>query len=89
VALGGRREHIVGLVLGRGLRLITLGLGIGLIAALAGSRVLQSMLYGIAPTDPMTYAVVSIVLVAVTLAACWGPARRAASVDPAAALKAE
>jgi putative ABC transport system permease protein len=89
VALGGRREHIVGLVLGRGLRLVTLGLGIGLVAALAGSRVLQSLLYGIGPTDPMTYAVVSIMLVAVALAACWGPALRAANVDPATTMKAE
>ena len=89
VALGGRRKQIVGLVLGRGLRLAVLGLGLGLIAALAGSRVLHSLLYGIAPTDPTTYGVVGVAIAAVALAACWGPAIRAANVDPAVAMQAE
>lgn len=89
VALGGRSEQIVRLVLGRGLALVGLGLGLGLVVALAGNRVLSGLLYGIAPTDPITYALVCVTLVAITLMACFGPARRGARVDPAAAMRAE
>ncbi len=89
VALGCRSEQIVRLVLGRGLRLVGLGLGLGLVVALAGNRVLHGLLYGIAPTDPMTYALVCVTLVAITLVACFGPAQRAAMVDPAAAMRSE
>jgi putative ABC transport system permease protein len=89
VALGGRPEQIVRHVLGSGVRLVAFGLGIGLIVALSGSRVLHSLLYEITPTDPTTYAVVCLTMVAVALAACWGPARRAARVDPAAAMQSE
>lgn len=89
VALGSRREQIVRLVLGRGLRLVAFGLGLGLVVALAGNRVLHGLLYGIAPTDPTTYAVVCVMLATVALAACWGPAQRAANIDPAGALRSE
>lgn len=89
VALGARREQIVRSVLGRGLRLVGFGLGLGLVVALAGNRVLQGLLYGIVPTDPGTYVVVCVTLVAVALAACWGPAQLAARVDPATAMRSE
>lgn len=89
VALGCRPEHIVRLVLGHGVRLITIGLVLGIVGALAGSRVLRSLLYGIAPTDVTTYVEVCVTLLGVAVAACWLPARRGARLDPAAAMRPE
>ena len=66
-----------------------MGLGLGLVASLAFNRLLQSQLFSVSSTDPATYAVTSIVLVAVALLACLIPARRAMRVDPAVALRHE
>ena len=89
MALGARRREIMRLILGRGLVLVVVGLGVGLAASLAGSRVLAHLLYGIGATDPATYLVASFAIAAVALGASYVPARRAAGVDPVLALRGE
>jgi putative ABC transport system permease protein len=89
MALGAQPKEMLGLVVGQGMRLALLGIALGLIGALALTRVLQHLLYEIRPTDPLTFAVVSLTLVATALLACWFPARRAARVDPMIALRYE
>ncbi len=76
-------------VLGYGVRLTCLGLLIGLAGAMAGARVLSSLLYGVGSTDAITFSAVSVVLAAVALLACYVPARRATLVDPMIALRHE
>jgi putative ABC transport system permease protein len=89
MALGARRVDIAQLVLVEGLRLILAGMSIGLVAALIVSRVLKSMLFSVGPGDPLSYAVVILLLATVALLATLLPARRAASVEPSVALCAE
>lgn len=89
VALGAERPDVLRLVLRQGLMLTLVGLGIGLIIALAGTRVVAMLLYDISATDLTTFAGVSTLLVAVALLACYVPARRATKVDPMAVLRHE
>ncbi len=89
VALGAQRQDVLALVVRQGLTLVLIGIGIGLGAALALTRLVSSLLYGVTATDPVTFAGVSIVLVAVSLIACGLPARRAARIDPMVALRYE
>ncbi len=89
VALGAAPNRVVREVLVEGARLTLLGLGIGLALALAASRALASLLFSVRPTDPPTYAAVALTLAAVALLACYVPARRAATIDPMRALRAE
>jgi putative ABC transport system permease protein len=77
------------MVLGEGLRTAIAGVVEGLAGAWALTRFLSSLLYGVRPTDPLTYAGVSVLLIAVSLLACYVPARRAASIDPILALRYE
>ena len=70
-------------------RLVLVGLGIGIAASIASARLLRSQLFGVEPADPLSYAVVAVVLAAVALVACYLPARRAAGVDPLVALREE
>jgi putative ABC transport system permease protein len=88
-ALGATPADIVAMVLRQGARLAALGVVLGLAGALALTRFLRTLLFGIAPTDPVTLGAVAVVLVAVALAACFVPARRAVRVDPITALRAE
>ena len=89
VTLGARPAEIFRIIVGQGLRLALLGVGFGLAAALAVTRLLQSFLFGISAYDPATYAAVAVLLVFVALAACLLPARRATRMDPVAALRYE
>jgi putative ABC transport system permease protein len=87
LALGADMGDIARMVLGEGVRRTGVGIAIGLAGALAASRAVRGMLYGVGATDPVTYAAVVALLVAVTVAACLLPAWRAARVSPLAALR--
>lgn len=89
VALGARRQDVLMMVIRQGLLLALTGSAIGIVGALLLSRVIASQLYGVSPTDPVTFVVVSVLLTVVALAACYMPARRAMRVDPMVALKYE
>jgi ABC-type antimicrobial peptide transport system permease subunit len=89
LALGAAPHSILGHVLGEGLVLALIGIGAGLLAALALTRYLATLLYTVRPTDPLVYATVTSILVAAALAGCYFPARRATRVDPALVLREE
>jgi predicted permease len=89
MALGAERNHVLGWVLRAGLALAGAGIAIGLAAALGVSRVTASLLYGVSPTDVLTFTAVPVFLLAVVMVACWIPARRAAALDPASTLRAD
>jgi ABC-type antimicrobial peptide transport system permease subunit len=89
MALGAQRRAVLGLVLGRGLKLVGAGTVLGLMGAMASTRVLRSLLFDVGPADPLTFVAVPLLLVFVALLACWLPARRAAKVDPMVALRYE
>ncbi|MBL8961234.1 MAG: ABC transporter permease [Gemmatimonadetes bacterium] len=87
MALGATRQQVVAMVLGESARLAVAGLAIGLVGAVAFTRTLRSMLYETTTTDPPTYAVMAVLLLATALLAGWIPARRAARIDPSGALR--
>lgn len=87
IALGARGHEVLALVLRQGLRVVGIGLAIGLGLSLLATRAIGAFLYGVRPTDPMTLSAVAVLLAVVAAAACLVPARRAASVDPAASLR--
>jgi len=89
MALGATARDVLRLVVGQGMRPVVIGLALGLAGALLTGRLLKSQLYAVAPTDPLTWAAVPVVLVAVALAACLLPGRSATRVDPAVALRQE
>jgi hypothetical protein len=89
MALGADRRAISRLVIGSSLRLTLIGVGVGLVAALAASRFIQSHLFGITSTDPSTYGLVGVLIAATAIVATWHPARQACRVDPAVTLRAE
>jgi ABC-type antimicrobial peptide transport system permease subunit len=87
VALGARPGTVMALVLRQGLTLAAIGAGIGLVGALFVSRLLSKLLFEVAPTDPLTFGISVLVLLAVAGVACWVPSRRAARIDPILALR--
>ena len=89
MALGAQTRHVLGLIVWQGALLIAAGVGLGLFAAAASSRVLESLLFGVAPGDRLTFVAAPLVLIAVALVACWLPARRATRIDPLETLRSE
>jgi predicted permease len=89
MAIGAQSRDIIGLVLGQGTKIALVGLGIGLVGSLVLTRFMESQLFGVKSSDPVTLIVVVVVLGLVALLACWLPARRAASTDPIVALRYE
>ena len=89
MAIGAQRSHVLGLVLFAGLRLVAVGVAIGLVGAFALTRVLQTLLFGVTAHDPLTFAGNAAILVVVAAVACLVPALRATRVDPIVALRTE
>jgi putative ABC transport system permease protein len=89
LALGAQEGDLLKLVVRQGMKLALIGMAVGLAASVALTRVMSSLLFGVSATDPVTFALISLLLTAVALLACWIPARRAASTDPVVALRYE
>jgi putative ABC transport system permease protein len=89
VALGAQTRDVLRLIVGQGMKLALAGVVIGLIATLALTRLMASLLFGVSATDPITFVAIAALLFMVAIAACWIPARRASKVDPMAALRCE
>ncbi len=87
IALGAQPGDVRRFIAGQGLKLVAIGLLIGLIAALLLTRLMKTLLFGVNATDPLTFIVIAAVLIIVALSACWIPARRATKVDPMIALR--
>jgi putative ABC transport system permease protein len=89
MALGAHPKDILSLVLRRGMKLTLIGMALGLMGAVASTRLLRDMLFGIKPLDPLTFAVMTLLLICISLVACFLPARRATKVDPMNVLRGE
>ena len=89
IALGAARRHVLGMILRQGFGLVALGVSAGFVASLARTRLLLALLFEVGPADLPTAGGVALLLTAVTLLACYLPARRAARVDPMIALRHE
>jgi putative ABC transport system permease protein len=89
MALGAQRDDVSRLVIGEGMKLALIGALLGLGGALALTRLLKTLLFGVSATDPLTFIVIAALLIMVALLACWIPARRATKVDPLIALRHE
>jgi predicted permease len=89
VALGAQRWDVLSLVIGQGVRLALLGAAVGLAGAIGVTRLVSALLYGVTPTDPVTFIIVSVLLLLVAVVASWLPARRATRIHPMEALRHE
>jgi predicted permease len=89
MAFGAQSKSIFRLVIGQGLKMSAIGVGIGLVIAVAATRVMSSMLVDVRPTDPITFVAMALLFLGIAAAACWLPARRAAGMDPNEALRQE
>ncbi|HXQ71809.1 MAG TPA: FtsX-like permease family protein, partial [Pyrinomonadaceae bacterium] len=89
MALGAQTTDVLKLVVRDGLKLVVIGVAVGLLGAFMLTRLMSTLLFGVTPTDVVTYATVALGLIGVALAACYIPARRATKVDPLVALRFE
>ena len=89
MALGASSVQVMRMVIGSGLQLAVVGIAVGILVSLGATRSLTTLLYQVAPNDPLTFVAVPILFVAVAMAACYLPARRATRVDPIVALRYE
>jgi len=89
MALGAQLSDVQKLILKQGMFLASIGLLGGLLIAFGGARMMKSMLYGVSPSDPITFTCVALLLFGIALVACWIPARRASRVEPMIALRSE
>jgi putative ABC transport system permease protein len=89
MALGASSAGVIRWVLRQGVVLVIAGVAVGLAGALAAGRLIQGLLFGVAPSDPATLTLVPLLLASVALVASWLPARRASRIDPAAVLRQE
>jgi predicted permease len=89
VAMGAQTRDVLRLIVRQGMSLAGIGVGIGLVAATAATRLMVSLLFGVRATDTLTYVVIALLLALVAMVACWVPARRATKVDPMIALRCE
>jgi putative ABC transport system permease protein len=89
MALGAQEHDVLSVVIRQGMTLTLIGCGLGAILAVALTRVVSSLLYGVTPTDPLTFVLTVLLLGAVAFVSCWLPARRAARIDPMVALRYE
>jgi putative ABC transport system permease protein len=89
IALGADATQVVGMVVGEGMRIVGVAIGIGLVASMGATRLLRNQLFGVGPTDAVTFGIVTALLGTVAVLACYLPARRASRVDPMVALRSE